>query len=403
MKRRGWIKIIPLLWIAAAIGLAGCGGAAGAPAASLEPTATDILPPIISDLKIIAEAEVIPVRNAMLSFPSGGLVAEVLVAEGEKVKEGELIARLEGAERLDAAVTAAELSLVSAQNDLKKLEEDAALAYAQAYQAKTRAEKALDDAIKKRANREYFSIDRNILDQALANYYLAVDEVNKTEKTFGYFQFYPEDNQNRAYSLSQLAAARQERDRRFHILNKYLEGPNALDIAKADAEIEVARAQMQDAEREMDRLKDGPNPDDLALAQARVRNAEAQLASARKAFTDIELRAPFAGTVVANDLKTGELAPAGSTAAIVADLTAFQVETTDLTELNIVDIRVGEEVTVAFDAIPDLELPGRVNRIKELGVNKQGDITYTVVIDLDQQDERLRWNMTATVSFESRT
>jgi HlyD family secretion protein len=40
-----------------------------------------------------------------------------------------------------------------------------------------------------------------------------------------------------------------------------------------------------------------------------------------------------------------------------------------------------------------------VSRIKDPGKNRQGDITYTVVVTPDQQDARRHWNMTATVSI----
>jgi hypothetical protein len=44
-------------------------------------------------------------------------------------------------------------------------------------------------------------------------------------------------------------------------------------------------------------------------------------------------------------------------------------------------------------------MDGKVNRVDGLGVNKQGDIQYTVVIDLSGNDPRLLWNMTARVNF----
>ncbi|MBA3533913.1 MAG: efflux RND transporter periplasmic adaptor subunit, partial [Ardenticatenales bacterium] len=43
--------------------------------------------------------------------------------------------------------------------------------------------------------------------------------------------------------------------------------------------------------------------------------------------------------------------------------------------------------------------PGTVTRIRTIGENKQGDITYTVIVTPDKQDERLRWNMTAIVDI----
>ena len=64
-----------------------------------------------------------------------------------------------------------------------------------------------------------------------------------------------------------------------------------------------------------------------------------------------------------------------------------------------VEVGEGDAATLTFDAIPGLELPGKVSRIKDLGENRQGDSTSTVVVKPDQQDARLRWNMTATVSI----
>jgi HlyD family secretion protein len=84
----------------------------------------------------------------------------------------------------------------------------------------------------------------------------------------------------------------------------------------------------------------------------------------------------------------------------LADLAAWQIETTDLTEQNIVRVRSGSQASVSFDALPSLDLRGTVSRIRPLGENKQGDITYAVTIKLDQQDPQLRWNMTATVAIE---
>ena len=52
------------------------------------------------------------------------------------------------------------------------------------------------------------------------------------------------------------------------------------------------------------------------------------------------------------------------------------------------------------DAIPDLEIPGHVARIRPIGEDKRGDITYTVTVRPDKADERLRWNMTTAVFIE---
>ena len=61
---------------------------------------------------------------------------------------------------------------------------------------------------------------------------------------------------------------------------------------------------------------------------------------------------------------------------------------------------MGDTVSLAFDAIPDLSLNGKISRISSLGTNRQGDIVYTVSVQPEKMDERLRWNMTAKVSIE---
>jgi HlyD family secretion protein len=131
-----------------------------------------------------------------------------------------------------------------------------------------------------------------------------------------------------------------------------------------------------------------------------VAAAQATLAQARAALADTELRAPFAGAVAELDARVGEQVTPGSPVAQLADFSTWQIETDDLTELGVVDIDSGSPVTISVDAIPDLELTGQVTSIKPIGENKRGDITYTVVVEPQQQDERLRWNMTTVVSIE---
>ena len=132
-----------------------------------------------------------------------------------------------------------------------------------------------------------------------------------------------------------------------------------------------------------------------------MKDAEAQLQAAVKALEDLALKAPLDGIVISSNLKEGELGSPTVSQVRVADLSGWKVETTDLTELNVVGVEKGMSTLVTFDAIPDLELTGTVAQIKSLGINKQGDITYTVVIDLGEGDERLKWNMTAFATFET--
>ncbi len=65
-----------------------------------------------------------------------------------------------------------------------------------------------------------------------------------------------------------------------------------------------------------------------------------------------------------------------------------------------VKVKEGAPVNLEFDALPGVTLTGKVVRIKPMGAKKQGEMTYTVVVQPDNYEERLRWNMTATVTIE---
>jgi HlyD family secretion protein len=147
-------------------------------------------------------------------------------------------------------------------------------------------------------------------------------------------------------------------------------------------------------------LQSGARPEAIAAAEAELAAAKASLEQARAALAESELRAPFAGNVAALDVQRGEQVAPGNPIVQLADLSVWQVETDDLTELSVVRIQEGDVAAITFDAIPDLELTGRIVRIEAIGENKMGDITYTAIVELGQHDERLRWNMTATVVLE---
>jgi HlyD family secretion protein len=154
------------------------------------------------------------------------------------------------------------------------------------------------------------------------------------------------------------------------------------------------------AKADLDTLLKPPRAGDIAGADADIAVAQADLDRAKAELADTELHAPFAGTISTVDIKVGEQVTPGMEIIRLADFTAWEIQTTDLTEINVVRVSEGSPVTLTFDAIPGLELPGTVARTKSLGENRQGDIVYTVTVKPDKSDERLRWNMTAKVSIE---
>lgn len=164
-------------------------------------------------------------------------------------------------------------------------------------------------------------------------------------------------------------------------------------------ELAAAEARIAQAEAGLAEVSAPPQPAAAAAAEARVRVAQANLRQSELALSKATLNAPFAGTVVKLNLESGVQPTASEPAVILADLSAWKIETSDLTELDVVNIRTGDAVQLSFDALPELNLTGVVSAVEELGQTFQGDVIYTVTVTPQSWDARLRWNMTATVTL----
>jgi HlyD family secretion protein len=171
-----------------------------------------------------------------------------------------------------------------------------------------------------------------------------------------------------------------------------------LEAPTTENEVAEAEAVVRQAQAQLELLLAGVREEEIEAARSLVDEAEAALRQSRASLADTELRAPFTGTVAFLAVKEGEQVVAGTPVVELADLREWQVETDDLTELDVVRVQDGDPVMVTFDAIEGLELAGTVSRIKAIGQETLGDITYAVVVRLDEQDPRLRWNMTAVVT-----
>jgi len=153
------------------------------------------------------------------------------------------------------------------------------------------------------------------------------------------------------------------------------------------------------AQANLARTKADPLQSELLAAQAQVASAQADLAAARVDLARTELKVPFAGVVAAFNVNLNEYVNPGVAIVQIADMSAWQVETTDLTELSAVLVRAGDPGKLTFDALPDLTLVGKVLRIKGFGTNRQGDIVDKVVVQPESANPQLCWNMTSTVSI----
>jgi HlyD family secretion protein len=421
------LSALALVLIAAACS----GGQTKTDAQSEQPTPE----PIRASGAVVAEGKVVPVQSALLSLPSGGIVSEVLVEEGDAAQEGQTLLRLQAA-RQTAEVARAEAGLNRAQAQLDLLKagaraEDIAISKAAIEAAQAQLDKlnagakpedvqaaeaglasaqaALAKLTEGPDRNERIAAQQQVesaaatLRQAQAGYDLIKGNPNAGQ----YPQSLQLEQATSAYNAAKasldalstrvtpadIAGARARVQQAQAQLDAIKAPVRASDLAAAQVEIKRAQAQLE-------RTEAGARPEEIAAAEADVASAQAALDQAKTALADSELKAPFAGTVAQLNVKVGEQAAPAAPLVQLADLTQWQIETDDLTELDIVRVKEGGTATLAFDAIPDLELPGKVLRIKPIGVNRQGDMTYVVLIQPEKSDPRLRWNMTTKVTIE---
>jgi multidrug resistance efflux pump len=172
-------------------------------------------------------------------------------------------------------------------------------------------------------------------------------------------------------------------------------------VLQAKAGVLQAEASVSQAQAALDRLRAGP--DELAVAQVtlNVRQAEAALERAKAALLDVEIYAPFDGTVSAVTAEEGAPVAAGAPVVTVADLSGWKVETEDLDEWGVIRIATDEAVKLVFTAFDDKTLTGHIEEIDlNPTVLPTGDVAYKVTITLDEFDPELRWGMSVRVEFE---
>lgn len=168
----------------------------------------------------------------------------------------------------------------------------------------------------------------------------------------------------------------------------------------APADVDAAQATLAQQRAALDQLTAPPRAADLAEAQGRVAAAQAGLQQAERALDQATLRAPFGGTIAARTLEVGQrVSPAGAAPLVLADLAKWNIVTDNLSERDVVRIAVGSPAQLSFDALPGVALAGTVAAIQPRGVDRYGDITYTVTVAPSAWDARLRWNMSASVSI----
>ena len=175
-----------------------------------------------------------------------------------------------------------------------------------------------------------------------------------------------------------------------------------LDTSIQEASVRQAEANLLAAQIQVKYQKRlGVDEVHIQTAEAEVARAQALLDSANAVLTSQStLLAPFDGTIVSVDISPAETVVPGQVVIVLGDLSNYQIETTDLSERDVIRVQIGQPAKIFIEALNE-EFTGKVIDVDRVSSTLGGDVVYTVTIELDTQPQGLLWGMSADVQIET--
>ncbi|HEX2697590.1 MAG TPA: efflux RND transporter periplasmic adaptor subunit [Anaerolineales bacterium] len=172
-----------------------------------------------------------------------------------------------------------------------------------------------------------------------------------------------------------------------------------LDTAVLEAQVKEAEANLAEAQAQVHYLKRvGTAQEHLDSAQADADRAQASLDSAKATLAQATLTAPFDGTIASVDISPAETVVPGQVVITLGDLSKFQIETTDLSERDVTNLKVGQSAKITAQALGK-DFDGKVTDVSRISSTVGGDVVYKVTIELDAPPQGLMWGMSVNVQI----
>lgn len=386
--------LLPITILGLSILLGACDTFAAITASQATPVVYDSVDEDTSGL-IISEGEVVPRNDIQIFSIQNGRVEEVLVEEGQPVEVGQVILRLETPEQLLAELKSAQLDQLKAQQGMDNLLLYGNLQKQKAYQ------RVLDAQTSRRAalsawdafDEDQYEEDLEAVKEEVIDARTELEDAKEELKDYLDLEEVNPQRMNREDDVDEAQIALNGLEREQATLEQTFDQLQ-LNLAFTEAEEETAW-------NEYRKFKQEDVPDDqLTMVKEQLATANARINALETSIADFEISTPIKGTLVQLNVQEGEWIYTGQMLAVVADFSTWFVESTDTNELEIVDVEVGDTVTLEFDAFPDETVRGRVIEIKDFPVMKYNDVIYPIRIELLDNGLSLRWKMTTIIKIE---
>jgi len=313
-----------------------------------------------------------PIKRVEVKSKVAGLVVELAVDEGDRVEQGQLIARLDVPEvkaqrdqiraQLDGARARLEQARVTYQRDRELIEAEANQA-----QANLRgAQAALREVQTRRQDAQRIADNKRRLFEMGG--YVSKDEV---------------ESANAALALTeQQEQSAQER------------------VSEQQAAAAMTLARRSEADLSKSRV---------AEATASLRQIQDSLAEIESRLRDAVILAPCSGVVIARNIRAGELITAvsyygaGAPIITIGDLSTMLVQV-NLNEVDIDKVHLGQAVEITADALPKRTFEGRVTRISPASLadpqgRSDGIVKFPVEVTVTGSHAELKPGMTANIEI----
>jgi HlyD family secretion protein len=161
-------------------------------------------------------------------------------------------------------------------------------------------------------------------------------------------------------------------------------------VAQSQAQVQQSQAQVQQSQAQVQQ------------AQAQVQQAEAALRLAEVNLAHTTITSPIDGIVVSRDVNVGQTVAASLSAptlfTIANDLTQMQV-IANIDQADIGLVEQAKSVKFSVDAFPGKVFDGKIQQMRLNPQNVQNVVTYNVVIDVSNPEQKLKPGMTANLTI----
>lgn len=348
---------------------------------------------------VSANGTVQPQMSINVSPKTSGVLKRLFVKEGDVVKQGQVLAKMDDA-NLQGQLIQAQGQLAQAQANLQKLEtgnrpQDIAQAQAELEQAQANLQKI------KVGNRP------QDIAQAQAKLESSQSLLRQAELTFRQNQ---QLYQQGAISIRDWQNSIAQRD---NAQAQVQEAQQALALQKVGSRTEdilQAESQVKQRQEALSLLKAGSRIEDIAQARAQVITARGSLKTIQTQVNDTVIRAPFAGTVTRKFADPGAFVTpttAGSsvtsaTSSSILSLASDNQIVTNVAESNIAQMSLAQKATIKADAYPGKTFEGKVIQISPQSIVQQNVTSFEVkVAILSDNQKLLRSGMNVNVDFDA--